>query len=325
MRSKFSIIIDTIVLFLVLWLLFFAWIRFYTRLGVVSAILGAILAILITFLVYFLNKKHTDKINLTKLEKEKAEKLLLNLNFSTLQEKINFFSQILSNFHKVEQKENYLILSTKTAQKYMHSIENNLHNTEIDLHSTQNNNTQSSTLNANKNMNMHTTRSGNEKSLNQKTLFIPFFNFSTFDMKELSKVINIANSENVEKITICTTNTSEEAKNFCKQINNFSINFIDTYKFYDEYAKTCDITLTEKIDITKPKMKYKELLAYAFNSARARNYLLFGLIIILSSFLVPFKIYYLVTGSILCIIALIIKVYPLIKREEQPNKKIESN
>ena len=81
MRSRLSIILDTVILFAVLWLLFFAWIRFYTRNVLVSIIAGTILAGLVVFLVLFLNKKRSDKLNLNKQQKDEVSRLLLNLCF----------------------------------------------------------------------------------------------------------------------------------------------------------------------------------------------------------------------------------------------------
>ena len=323
MRSKLSIILDTTVLFLVLWLLFFAWIRFYSRQAVISAILGGVLAFLITFLVYFLNKKHSIKITLDKKERDTASKIALNLNYTSLPNILNYFKKILSKTFYTKKLKNALILTQKTAQNDMHSTTHNtVHNTtKNETHASptqlllpQQTNLNNTPSNSPIQSNTENYKTNENNIYVTKALFVPYFKNSEVSLETLSKFIIIAKNNNINKIIFCANDIQDDARSFAEKINNIKIEFWDFFLFYQDYAKSSAVTLPEVIDITKPKMKYKELLAYAFNSARARNYLLFGLLIILSSFLVPFKIYYLISGSILCIIALIIKVYPLIKR-----------
>ena len=145
------------------------------------------------------------------------------------------------------------------------------------------------------------------------TLIFPEFNKENFTLEDLFRVIKTATKLNAKEIKIFAPTIDETAKTFAKQINNFKIDFVDKYSLYNNYiAGKFENALIEKIDISKPKINYAGLLRYAVNQKRARHYLLFGLLIILMSFLVPFKIYYLVLGSLLCLIALIVKIAPIL-------------
>ena len=145
------------------------------------------------------------------------------------------------------------------------------------------------------------------------TLIFPEFNKENFTLEDLFRIIKTATNLNIAEIKIFAPTIDETAKTFAKQINNFKIDFVDKYSLYNNYiAGKFENALIEKIDISKPKINYAGLLRYAVNQKRARHYLLFGLLILLMSFLVPFKIYYLVLGSLLCLIALIVKIAPII-------------
>ncbi len=145
------------------------------------------------------------------------------------------------------------------------------------------------------------------------TLIFPEFNKENFTLEDLFRVIKTATKLNAKEIKIFAPTVDGTAKTFAKQINNLKIDFVDKYSLYNNYiAGKFENALIEKIDISKPKINYAGLLRYAVNQKRARHYLLFGLLIILMSFLVPFKIYYLVLGSLLCLIALIVKIAPIL-------------
>ena len=145
------------------------------------------------------------------------------------------------------------------------------------------------------------------------TLIFPEFNKENFTLEDLFRIIKTATKLNAKEIKIFAPTIDETVKTFAKQINNLKIDFVDKYSLYNNYiAGKFENSFIEKIDISKPKINYAGLLRYAVNQKRARHYLLFGLLILLMSFLVPFKIYYLVLGSLLCLIALIVKIAPII-------------
>ena len=153
----------------------------------------------------------------------------------------------------------------------------------------------------------------NLHSTMHSTLIFPEFNKENFTLEDLFRIIKTATNLKIAEIKIFAPTVDETAKTFAKQINNLKIDFVDKYSLYNNYiAGKFENALIEKIDISKPKINYVGLLRYAVNQKRARHYLLFGLLILLMSFLVPFKIYYLVLGSLLCLIALIVKIAPIL-------------
>lgn len=271
MRSKLSIILDATVLFLALWLLLFAWIKFYSKNAVLSAIFGATLSGLVVFLVFFLMFKKSEKTKLSGIEKRAVENLALNLNFTPETSVLEYFAACLSTEYKIDKIiQNSIILTPNSSQNDMHST----------VHS---------------------------------ILFVPFYKNTKLLLSHFSTIFKIAHSLKISEIIICADEIEDGVKSFAKQINSSKITFINTAEFFNKYAKNKPLPKAI-IDIDKPKLNRTELISYAFSPARARHYLLFGLLILATSFLVPFKIYYLIWGSLMCVIALIIKLVPLLKK-----------
>ncbi|MBQ7977195.1 MAG: hypothetical protein IJ301_01160 [Clostridia bacterium] len=272
MRSRFSLFVDAIILFLALWLLFFAWIRFYAKTVAISALAGATLSGLIVYLVFFLGYKRNLKINLSKTEKKNAQTLALNLNFTPISQVLEFFSACLDKDYQISEIcANSLVLTPNSAQNSAHST-------------------------------MHS------------TLFVPFYENKKFALSHLSTVFKLAKAKGISEVIICADEVESDVKIFTKQLNGWKFSFMDTLEFYGQYAKDKS-PLPAVLDVDKPKLQRKEIIAYALNPARARHYLLFGFLLLATSFIVPFKIYYLLWGSLMCVIALLIKVIPILKKE----------
>lgn len=270
MRSKFSLILDSTILFVTISLLIFAWVRFYTKSIAISLIIGILIGTLVITLTFILYRKRTKHIKIKKEEKSKIEYLALNLPFTTKTNLLDFFKSSLQNNFNVSIQNDFLILKENNSQ-------NSAHNT---LHS---------------------------------TIFVPYFDKNKLDMDIISLYIKIAQISKIFSITFCAKDFDDDVKSFVKQVENYDIKLLDLTEFYCNYAK--NIQLPQVLDITKPKLTKNELVNYAFSPARARHYLLFGLLIILTSFLVPFKIYYLISGSTLCLTALLVKLIPILKNK----------
>ncbi len=274
MRNNIAKTIDTLSLTFISGIIFFAWIRFYTKDYTLSLILAIILSLLLTTLINFLIFRKNEKFLLSKQEKSNAETLSLNLLCSPSSTILNYIQKIYSSLnYEIEKKTNYLILKQNSAQNEVHST----------LH----------------------------------TLCFPHFKSTEFTLNDLYSLISIANQNDIKDLIIITISTTPETKSFINSLNNFNIKIIDQYEFYSKYAK--DFPLPQQIDISKPKLNYKTLFKYSQNPKRAKNYLLFGIFTILTSFLVPYKLYYLITGTILCVIALILKLITFLPNKNKSN------
>ncbi len=148
------------------------------------------------------------------------------------------------------------------------------------------------------------------------TIFFAFFDKEKLDFSTFLTFYRIAIINNLDDIIICANAFEEDVKSNASKIRNMHATLLPLTQFFKENQSAIIANPFPIVaDTLKPKLSKNEILRYAFSPARARNYLLFGLMILLTSFLVPFKIYYLIMGSLLCLTALFVKVIPLLKKQ----------
>ena len=156
----------------------------------------------------------------------------------------------------------------------------------------------------------------NSAQNDSKTIFFTFFDKEKLDFTTYLIFYRITVIHNIHKLTICANDFDDDVKNNASKINNIDITLLPLAQFFKEYKLAISTNPIPIIaDTKKPKLTKNEIFRYAFSPKRAKNYLLFGSIILFTSFLVPFKIYYLISGSVLCFSALIIRIYPLLKKQ----------
>lgn len=89
------------------------------------------------------------------------------------------------------------------------------------------------------------------------------------------------------------------AKNFDNQIE-----LVSAKKLYLSFFNN-NIKIDEKININKRKSSIKNIIKSFFNKNHSKNFFWCGLIFIFTSFIVPFKIYYLIFGVLFLIFSII--------------------
>lgn len=141
---------------------------------------------------------------------------------------------------------------------------------------------------------------------NKKVVLIPFFTYQSFSCDNLLFCINTTKKENPQKLVITTNQVGQDVFRLAKRFEDFEIVVLDkneTYfkllKFYDCFPEIS----TKLKQETKPSRF--DLLAYALNKKRSKGYFLASCILLLSSFIVRKNLYYLISSSILLILALV--------------------
>ncbi len=143
------------------------------------------------------------------------------------------------------------------------------------------------------------------------TIIYPFFHKATLGYDDLILIIKLTRTLQKSEVRVYCILASTEAKSLAKKIKNLDIQIYDQY---DLYALGKDTPAPITIDTKVAKMGFADYIKFAFDKSRARNYLLFGLILLATSFIVPYKIYYLIMGSTLCLTSLAVRIFPLIKK-----------
>ena len=152
---------------------------------------------------------------------------------------------------------------------------------------------------------------------NKKILFSIAFNQEIFNIDNLAKTFAQAKNLDVNELIIVANNFDEKCKNLANAIKEIKISTFDAFDTYEKFIEPSGILPNKVIDTSKAKLSFRQVLNYAFSKERTKHYLLFGLILIISSFFVYFKVYYLVFGSILLVFALLTRIIPKLKKEQK--------
>ncbi len=93
--------------------------------------------------------------------------------------------------------------------------------------------------------------------------------------------------------------------------------FLTKEKLYTDYFSKYSIFPDDsKIDTSITKLKFRDILKNFFLPEKARSYFFCGLILIFSSIILPYHIYYILFGSTLLIFAIVCKLLPKIKKNK---------
>lgn len=135
----------------------------------------------------------------------------------------------------------------------------------------------------------------------ENQIFYPIFNTEKLGVDKFCEICsNFLNSKK-EIILLCPS-FDEQTQKLYKQIKNLKITLYDAQQTYLNFVKNHAFP-SEIIFEKKEKLDFRGLLSFMLNKDRTKNYFLLGLVLIISSFFVWFKIYYLVFGSILLFMA----------------------
>lgn len=266
-KLKLSTIIDYTLSSIFLFLVFFCWIRFYTKNLISSTICAVLITTLIIILYTKLKRKKNEKQNITKQDKKNADFASLQLSFMTNTQVINYFKAILKTNYQISVYENFIIMDENTTNA---------------------------------------------------TLFIPMFFKESVSKTDISNIFALAKQFNCNKTIISANKFDNEAVVLSTKINNLQIFLWDHLNTYNNIIKNNKLP-PKVVDTSVEKLTFKQIVMYALSRKRIKNYVLFGIILILSSFFVYHKIYYLISGSILLILCIVIMFLPQ-KQNNVPSK-----
>ena len=95
------------------------------------------------------------------------------------------------------------------------------------------------------------------------------------------------------------------------------ITFITKQKLYlDYFSKYQIFPDNSKINTSITKLRFKDILNNMFIPQKAKSYFFCGLILICSSIILPYHIYYIVFGSLLLIFSILCKILPKLKKNK---------
>ena len=130
-------------------------------------------------------------------------------------------------------------------------------------------------------------------------------NKSKLKLEEIYEIIKSLNALSATKAVIFYHEIEPSALSFIKSLNTPKLELYDISFLYSE-AKKQKITLKPSVTFNrKNKIKLKEFFNIMFARKNAKNYLLLGIIMLISSFIVFNPLFYVIYASIMFIFALV--------------------
>lgn len=312
--SKFGIVnlIDKLFITMGIFLVVFAWINFYFHSLWSSFIFSILISFAIVYLLYFILGRKSKKFALSKAENIEMNKLFFTFRLNPKEERLKLIRQIIikeicDNLPICNKNDFETVVEQKpTMQDDLINDNENTQNLKKSYQKVQNK-AQSTSQDEN-----FLKKSVNLKDglltytfMNRKHLVVLATQFEVLTQNDLINVIDEFLSVNFDEIDIiCAEVGVVDAEIFTDK----KINFIDKNQLYALFKKHNIFPKSEKIKMGNNKPKIINVIKTMFAPSKARGYFLCGLIIILSSIILPYHIYYLVFGSVLMLFGIACKL-----------------
>ena len=138
-----------------------------------------------------------------------------------------------------------------------------------------------------------------------KVILYPFLSFEPLNANDIAQIINIIQKEKCQKLVIICGEIDKSAPSFAKNFD-LKITLLDKFATYMNLYKEYNLYPEKTLKYKKEKsLAFKELIAFSFNRARTKGYLLSALILFLSSLIIRPSIYYCIVASLLLVFAII--------------------
>lgn len=139
-------------------------------------------------------------------------------------------------------------------------------------------------------------------------MIFPLLNSNILTEKDISKIYKTCLNLGIYNAVIICSERSLELTTFASNINNINIKIVDIQTLYFNFIKPQNF-YPEKIITLKESSKYKlkELIKIFFKQENYKKFLKLGFLTYFLSFFTMFRIYYLISGTVLLIFSAICK------------------
>ena len=139
---------------------------------------------------------------------------------------------------------------------------------------------------------------------NKKIILFPYFMYRDFNTDDLVLVYSKTKSETPTRLIICTNTVDNNAIKLAQKLP-LEIYILDASQVYEKLLKEYNhYPCLTKLK-SETKLGFKDLISYALNKKRTKGYFIASVILLLSSFFVPYKIYYIVMATLLLVLSLV--------------------
>ncbi|MCL2540539.1 MAG: hypothetical protein FWE53_03890 [Firmicutes bacterium] len=141
---------------------------------------------------------------------------------------------------------------------------------------------------------------------NNKTVFIPCYRDTALTVQQLAEAVKTAIKNKADNLIIACSTYPPEVEKLAGTIKSIPVTLMNHRQIYQLYIKPSSIELPRIVELKgTARLTVKDLFRYAFSGKRTKSFAFLGLILLISSYFVMFKLYYLITGSLLLVCAII--------------------
>ncbi len=150
-----------------------------------------------------------------------------------------------------------------------------------------------------------------EHDSGEKVVLFPYYTFRKFNTDDLVFTLNSIKNLQANKLVLCTNDFENDALKFANMVGK-KIILLNKKQVYLKLLKEYNFFPQEKlIELkTTQKNKIKELLSFSLSRKKTKGYFLASVVLLLSSFIMRYNIYYIVMSSILLLLSLVSFISP---------------
>jgi len=140
---------------------------------------------------------------------------------------------------------------------------------------------------------------------NGKIGLLPYYKNRKLTMDTVKNFIILAKKKELKKLIICCKTSEQEVLNLCKQYTQIKLLILDAKQTYYKLLKPYNYfpqIVTNLIE--EQKLTTSQMLVVMFDKKRTKGYVISAVILLFTSFIVPYNIYYVIFSSFLFLLAL---------------------
>ena len=154
-----------------------------------------------------------------------------------------------------------------------------------------------------------TTTKGDIRFIKDEIVYLLTF-FYCYELNSL-KLMDLIKTKNCSHLIVFCSSFNKDAEQISTSFKNKQITLISLEQLYDLCNKKgIDVDISN-INLSKSKITIKTLLKTLVSRHNSKGYFISGLVILFTSLLIPYRIYYVVVSSILFILSALCRFKPV--------------
>ena len=131
------------------------------------------------------------------------------------------------------------------------------------------------------------------------------FTFCYNEILTENKLLELIKTKKSSNLTVFCASFDKSIKHIASAFKNIKIGIIDLEQLYQIFNYNNILIDNSNIDLTNSKLTIKDILKNSLSRSHAKGYFISGLILLFTSLIVPFKLYYVIFSSTLFVLTIL--------------------